>query len=160
MAESRIAALIPPSHSSRIDTSDRALPPQAGDRSRLPLAALQDPPRASSLFYGIGELDASGRVSDRSAVWTLGWRPRTRVDMTVASGTAVVRAHPDGVFSLTGRGHVLIPAAVRHLLRWPTAMRLLLVAAPRRGELVIHSMSVLDSVFLQDDSPLGGGDRG
>lgn len=86
-----------------------------------------------------------------------GWRPRTRVDITIASGAVVTRDHADGVFSLTGGGHLLIPASVRRLLRWPTAWRLRLVAVPERGELVIDTMSVSDAMFPRCDSPPGVG---
>lgn len=61
-----------------------------------PAAALSVP---AGVVYGIGRIDASGRVTDRAIACALGWRDGDRLTLTASPGivTAVVdqalRAH-------------------------------------------------------------------
>jgi hypothetical protein len=63
------------------------------------------------------------------------------------------------VFTLTGKGHVLIPAAVRHWCVVGAGDRVLLAAAPDHGVLVVHTMAALDAMVMRYHASLLGGDR-
>ncbi|MFJ8686752.1 hypothetical protein [Micromonospora wenchangensis] len=58
-------------------------------------------------------LDAGGRIADSGVVRALGWVPGTRLHIHEGAGLVVLRADRQGVFTVTGQGHLLLPAAVR-----------------------------------------------
>ena len=59
----------------------------------LPLANLYRLARDTTMLYGVGRVDASGRVSNQAIVRALGWRPGDKLDVIPAPGgiVAVVR---------------------------------------------------------------------
>jgi bifunctional DNA-binding transcriptional regulator/antitoxin component of YhaV-PrlF toxin-antitoxin module len=63
-----------------------------------------------------------------------------------------------GAFAVTGRGHLRIPAAVRHWCGLHAGDRVLLAAEPGAGLLVLHPPAALDAVVAQA-WPMDGGDR-
>ena len=85
--------------------------PSAGDGPRvarsLPLALL---PARGVVVYGIGRIDASGRVAARSpACW--GWRGGGRLTLSASAGVMVPRRDPDGMITVPARPHIVISAA-------------------------------------------------
>jgi hypothetical protein len=61
----------------------------------LPLASPPDgPPTAGDLVYGIGRIDASGRVADRTITGALDWRTGDRLTLTADAGVVIVRRDP------------------------------------------------------------------
>jgi hypothetical protein len=60
-----------------------ALPaPGAPEPARpLPMARLQRLPRETSMLYGIGRVDSSGRVVNREIIQALHWRPGDRLEL-------------------------------------------------------------------------------
>jgi hypothetical protein len=49
------------------------------------------PAAPQDVVYGLGRIDASGRVGDRAVTSVLGWRPGDRLILTAAAG--LVRAN-------------------------------------------------------------------
>jgi hypothetical protein len=80
------AALIPP-------VIPRAAPPAdhvslAGPARILPLAAVSEPlpALAADVVYGLGRIDASGRIAERAVSTALSWRNGERLALTAAAG--------------------------------------------------------------------------
>lgn len=115
----------------------------------LPLVELGPLPRDSSLLYGIATVDDRGRVTDQTLFRALGWGPGDRIDITVSADVLVIRTSEEGVFKLTGKGHLHIPAAVRRWCDLDTGDRVLLAAAPDHRLMVVHSMVALDTMVIE-----------
>lgn len=63
------------------------------------------------------------------------------------SGEVIVaRPDPQGVFHLSGQGHVLLPAQLRRRCGLRTGDRVLLAADPVRGTLIVRSPAALDNL--------------
>jgi hypothetical protein len=109
------AALIPPVIPRR---------PAAGSRPRgtpavvrtLPMAASpgQVPALAADVVYGLGRIDASGRVADRTVIRALGWHDGDRLTLTASAGVVTARRDPDGLAVLPPRHYIVIPATLRY----------------------------------------------
>lgn len=125
----------------------------------LPMAALGALPTDIPRIYGIATVDGGGRVTDQHLIRALGWVPRERVNITVSEGSVIVRAEPDGVFTLTGKGHLQIPAAVRRWCAMTVGDRVLLVAAPDDALLIVHAVAALDALVTRYQDILQGGDE-
>jgi len=46
--------------------------------------------------YGVGPVDASGRVKNRGIVRALGWQPGDKLDVVPALGGIVILSSPEG----------------------------------------------------------------
>src|SRR5207244_6349436 len=85
-------------------------------------------PRATTTVYAFSAVDKSGRVADRSIVRVLGWVPGRRLDIREQAGIVVASAATDGVHSISERGHLHLPLAVRRWCRLAAGDRILLAA--------------------------------
>ena len=65
------------------------------------------------MVYGIGRIDASGRIADRSVTSALGWRGGDRLTLTAEAGAVTARRDPGGMVTLPGRAYIAIPAPLR-----------------------------------------------
>ena len=115
-------------------------------RRPLPLAKLSEG-RAGSATYGLSTLDTSGRIADRQVMQALTWTAGCRLDIRESEGLAVVAADDSGVFRVTGKGYVHLPATVRHWCRLEQGDRVLLAAYPSAGVLVVHTPAALDALI-------------
>jgi hypothetical protein len=52
------------------------------------------------VVYGIGRIDASGRVADRAVTEVLGWRGGDRLTLTAEAGVATARRDPRGMVTV------------------------------------------------------------
>ncbi len=92
MTASLIAPVIP---SARPAHRGRGMPGQMRAVSPLPLVSSPDtPPTQRDVVYGIGRIDAYGRVADRTITYALGWRSGVRLTLTADAGVVVVRRNP------------------------------------------------------------------
>ncbi|MFJ5599902.1 AbrB/MazE/SpoVT family DNA-binding domain-containing protein [Micromonospora parva] len=114
-------------------------------------------PRAGTLVYGLAATDNSGRIADRTVIRALGWGPGTRLHIRETSGVIVVRLDRQGVFTVTGQGHLHLPAAVRHWCGLTAGDRVLLAANPADGLLVVHPPAALDAMVVAVHADLLGG---
>jgi bifunctional DNA-binding transcriptional regulator/antitoxin component of YhaV-PrlF toxin-antitoxin module len=113
----------------------------------LPIPDLHRLPRDGSMLYGIGRVDASGRVANHEIVKVLGWRPGDRVDVIVAPRAIVMRSSPGGLVSVPQRPCVVIPGTIRHHCGIRTGDHVLLAAAPDHGVVIVHTLSDLDDML-------------
>ncbi|WP_143047241.1 hypothetical protein [Amycolatopsis xylanica] len=71
-------------------------------RPGLPLVEVPDLARTGALQYGLGRIDAPGRVSDSSLFRALGWVRGQRLMLSVLGTAVVVQPHPAGLLEVRG----------------------------------------------------------
>ncbi|MFC4144741.1 AbrB/MazE/SpoVT family DNA-binding domain-containing protein [Micromonospora mangrovi] len=108
-------------------------------------------------MYGLAAIDNSGRIADRTLIRALGWEPGTRLHVREVSSVIVVRLDRQGVFTVTGQGHLHLPAAVRHWCGLTAGDRVLLAANPADGLLTVHPPAALDAMVVAAHADLLGG---
>ncbi|MFI5843920.1 hypothetical protein ACIA8K_29900 [Catenuloplanes sp. NPDC051500] len=135
--------------------------PSPVPRKALPLARLQAR-RSGRLVYGLATLDMKGRVADRVLMRELGWEPGTRLDMRERGALLFITEDEAGVFSVRRDGRLVLPAGVRRWAGLSAGSRVLLVADPKIGRLVIHPPVALDGMVAAAQAAALGGvsDRG
>ncbi|MDT5024699.1 MAG: hypothetical protein QOE61_1125 [Micromonosporaceae bacterium] len=109
-------------------------------------------------MYGLARLDDKGRVADHAIVRAMGWLPGVRLDIREAGGVILVRVSGQGVFTVTGQGHVRLPATVRRWCHLEPGDRVLLTAEPAEGLLVVHPPAALDTMLTRFHEQALGGD--
>jgi bifunctional DNA-binding transcriptional regulator/antitoxin component of YhaV-PrlF toxin-antitoxin module len=117
-------------------------PPRA-----LPLTRLQRLPRETSMLYGIGRVDSSGRVANREIIEALHWRHGDRLEIVLMSSAIVIRACPDGPLRVPQRPSIVIPRTARTLHRIEAGDHVLLAAAPAYDVVIVHTLSALDDML-------------
>ena len=125
----------------------RRWPRSAGGRP-LPLARPVPVPAApEDVVYGIGRIDASGRIADRAVISALGWRGGDRLTLTADAGVVTARRDPGGMITLPARAYIAIPAALRRRCGLRPGDRVLLAAVPRDDTLTAYSLAVVDQAI-------------
>ena len=82
----------------------------------LPLARPELVPSVpEDVVYGIGRIDASGRIADRTVISALGWRGGDRLTLTADAGVITARRDSGGLVTLPARAYIAIPCAVPKL---------------------------------------------
>jgi hypothetical protein len=83
--------------------------------SLLPLADSPpwSPQAAGDVVYGVGRIDASGRIADRMVTCVLGWRCGDRLTLTAEAGVVIARREPGGMVTVPARSRIMIPAPLR-----------------------------------------------
>jgi len=138
-----LAPVIP---SSAVQTSRQRARSAAG--RPLPLARpVPVPPTPADVVYGIGRIDASGRIADRAVTSALGWRGGDRLTLTADAGVVTARRDPGGMITLPGRAYIAIPAALRHRCGLQPGDRVLLAAVPGDDMLSAYSLAVVDQAI-------------
>ena len=120
-----------------------------------PAAALSVP---AGVVYGLGRIDASGRVADRTISCALGWRGGDRLTLTAEPGVVVARRDPGGMVTVPSRPYVVIPAALRRRCGLRAGDHVLLAASPGQDMLAAYSFAVVDQA-LQARAPASGEGR-
>jgi bifunctional DNA-binding transcriptional regulator/antitoxin component of YhaV-PrlF toxin-antitoxin module len=108
------------------------------------------------VVYGIGRLDASGRVADRTVTHALGWSPGDRLTVTADAEVIQVRRDDDGLVRLTARALITLPASARDRIGARPGDQVLLAATPAEDRLAVYPLSVLHGAMT---SWRHGGDR-
>lgn len=132
-----------------------------GSRSRPPLSLphLPEPVRRDVVF-GMGRLDANGRITDRAIVASLRWSPDHRIRYTIRGGLIIAVIDPAGQRCLGERGQLHLPVAVRRACRLDVGARLLLAVLPGLQRLIIHPPATLATLTAAaHQSVTGGEDR-
>jgi hypothetical protein len=149
VSERTIAALIPPRLSG--PWVDRI---GAAGRGRLPLL-----PRSGSLEYGMGRIDADGRISNCSIIAALGWREGDQLHMALVDGSVVVHRDPAGAFRIGRKSYLVLPVALRRRSGLGAGHQVLLVADPHHDVVVVHPRAALDVMITTYHASLTtGGD--
>lgn len=120
-------------------------------RRPLPLAGLPQLSRDTTMLYGVGRVDASGRVSNRDIVRALGWRPGDKLDVIPALklGGIVILSSPEGLLSVPIKPYIVIPAAARRLHNIEAGVHVLLAAAPEYGIVIIHTRQAMNDMLAR-----------
>lgn len=110
MTSPLIAPLIPPR--ARPGGRERGRP---GTVRRLPVAAVPAIPAVpDDVVYGLGRIDASGRVADRAITSALGWRPGDRLALAAEAGVVMETRPPqDQELNSANRGLLHRPGVLR-----------------------------------------------
>ena len=115
----------------------------------LPLFDLQQLSRDTTMLYGVGPVDASGRVKNRDIVHALGWQPGDKLDVIPSLGGIVILSSPDGIFRVPVRPCIVIPAAARRIHNIETGDHVLLAAAPEYGVVIIHTRQAVNDMLAR-----------
>jgi hypothetical protein len=122
---------------------------RAGAARRLPLAdPPADPGTLADVVYGIGRVDASGRVADRAVTCALGCGAGDRLTLTAEASVVVARRDPGGMVIMPARPCVVIPAALRRRCGLRAGDRVLLAALPGEDALAVYPLAVVDQAIL------------
>jgi hypothetical protein len=93
--------------------------PGAAGTVPLPASPGLAPALAADVVYGLGRIDASGRVADRTVTRALGGHDSDRLTLTASAGVVTARRDPDGLAVLPPRHCIVIPATLRPAPRRP-----------------------------------------
>jgi hypothetical protein len=122
-------------------TSHPLRPPPLTDLHRL----IHD----TSLRYGMGRVDTSGRVANGDIVEALSWQPGDKLEMILSHGAIVIRASPDGLFFVPRRPRIIIPARARRGCAIRPGDHVLLAAAPDYGIVIVYPLPVVDEMVAR-----------
>jgi bifunctional DNA-binding transcriptional regulator/antitoxin component of YhaV-PrlF toxin-antitoxin module len=141
----------------RTGVPEPALAP-AGTLIPLPMPALPDLATDGQRRFSTALLDASGRIQDRGIVTALDWKPGDRLLITQIRSSAVICRRGDGVFRMTTKPYVVLPAPVRHGCRVLAGSRVLLVADLAQDVLVVHPEHVVHAMLRDFHTTLAAGE--
>jgi hypothetical protein len=97
--------------------------------------------------YGLAILDRYGRLADRSVLRSLHWGPGHPLAMTLVAGSVLVVAHDDATVRVGNDGYLRLPVGVRRACRLTAGDRVLLVAEPTTGRLLLHPPAALGALL-------------
>jgi hypothetical protein len=133
MTDLAVSPVIPPTAHAGLDLGPRTHSAAgAQPRRAIPLpqfAAL----RIQDTIYGLARIDCHGRIADPTIVRVLSWLPGTLLDIRERGGLVLVTADGQGVFAVTGQGHLRLPATVRRRCGLVAGDRVLLSADSATG---------------------------
>lgn len=99
------------------------------------------------MLYDIGRVDGSGRVASNDIINALRWRPCGKLDVILTPRTIVIRAAPDGLFSVPRRPRIIIPSHVRRAHDIKLGDQVLIAAAPDYGLVIVYPLAALDEMI-------------
>jgi hypothetical protein len=119
----------------------------SGPARALPLTRLQRLPRETSMLYGIGRVDSSGRAANRDIIKALHWQTGDGLETVLTPSAIVIRRCPDGPLRVPQRPCIVIPRPARILHRIEAGDHVLLAAAPAYDVVIVHTLSALDDML-------------
>ena len=122
--------------------------PRSAAGRPLPLARRVPVPAApEDVVYGIGRIDASGRIADRAIISALGWAGGDGLTLTADAGVVTARRDPGGMVTLPACAYIAIPAALRRRCGLEPGDRVLLAAVPADDTLTAYCLAVVDQAI-------------
>jgi bifunctional DNA-binding transcriptional regulator/antitoxin component of YhaV-PrlF toxin-antitoxin module len=115
----------------------------------LPLIDLHQLSRDTTMLYGVGRVDASGRVKSCDIIRALGWKPGDKLEIVSTFGGIVFLASPDGLFSVPRNPCVVIPVAARQQHNITAGDHVLLAAAPEYGVVIVHTRQAMNDMLAR-----------
>jgi hypothetical protein len=110
--------------------------------------------------WGLGRVDASGRVGDRTVTGALGWRGGERLTLTAAAGVVIARRDPAGMVTMPARPYLAIPAALRRRCGLRPGDPVLLAAWRGEDMLAAYPLALVDqAIRAHAGDPCGDGGR-
>ena len=101
------------------------------------------------MLYGVGRVDASGRVANRDIVRALGWKPGDKLEIVPTLGCIIILASPDGLFSVPVKPCIVIPVAARQFHNISAGDHVLLAAAPEYGIVIVHTRQAMNDMLAR-----------
>jgi bifunctional DNA-binding transcriptional regulator/antitoxin component of YhaV-PrlF toxin-antitoxin module len=139
-----------------IPWSARASAGEKRGASRVRPLPLAQPPARTDVVYGLGRIDASGRIADRAVTTALGWSSGDRLTITSEAGVVIVRRDPGGLVTMPSRPCVVIPAALRSRCGLHAGDRVLLAAIPAEDTLAAYPLAIVDEAIRSHHAALTG----
>jgi hypothetical protein len=99
------------------------------------------------MLYDIGRVDGSGRLTSNGIINALRWHHGSNLDVILTSRSIVIRAAPDGLFSVPRRPCIIIPAHARRPHGIKPGDQVLIAAAPDYGLVLVYPLSALDEMI-------------
>lgn len=115
----------------------------------LPLIGLRQVSRDTTMLYGVGPVDASGRVKNSDIVRALGWQPGNKLEVVLGLGGIVIFPSPDGLFTVPAKPCIVIPAAARRIHDIQPGDHVLLAAAPEYGVVIVHTRQAVNEMLAR-----------
>ena len=115
----------------------------------LPLFDLRQLSRDTTMLYGVGPVDASGRVKNSDIVRALGWRPGDKLEVIPSLGGIVIISSPGGLFTVPVKPCIVIPAAARRIHDIQPGDHVLLAAAPEYGVVIVHTRQAVNDMLAR-----------
>ena len=115
----------------------------------LPLVNLHQLSRDTTMLYGVGPVDASGRVKNRDIVHALGWQSGDKLEVIPGLGGIVILPSPDGLFTVPVKPCIVIPAAARRIHDIQPGDHVLLAAAPEYSVVIIHTRQAINEMLAR-----------
>jgi len=113
----------------------------------LPLASLHQLSCDTTVLYGVGPVDASGRVNNSDIVRALGWQPGDKLDVIPGLGGIVIFSSPDGLFTVPLKPCIVIPVAARRIHNIQPGDHVLLAAAPEYRVVIVHTRQAVNEML-------------
>jgi bifunctional DNA-binding transcriptional regulator/antitoxin component of YhaV-PrlF toxin-antitoxin module len=123
-----------------------------------PLTSLHQLTHDTSMLYGIGRVDTSGRVANADIVEALRWQPGDKLEMIFSQGTIIIRASPDGLFPVPRRPRIIIPATARRRCAIRPGDHVLLAAALSYGIVIVYPLPVVGEMIARYHSAYSAGE--
>lgn len=125
-----------------------ALGPAFRSQPTRPLPVPTLPTRSTTAtVYGLAVIDCHGRAADRAVLNALGWSPGRPLRLSVIGGSILAVPDARGEVSVSTDGHVRLPVGLRRRCGLRTGDRVLLVADPPAGRLLLHPATALDELL-------------
>ncbi len=115
----------------------------------LPLTSLHQLSRDTTMLYGVGPVDASGRVKNSDIVRALGWQPGDKLEVIPGLGGIVIFPSPDGLFTVPFKPCIVIPAAARRIHNIKPGDHVLLAAAPEYSVVIVHTRQAINEMLAR-----------
>ena len=115
----------------------------------LPLASLHQLSRDTTMLYGVGPVDASGRVKNSDIVRALGWQPGDKLEVIPGLGGIVIFSSPDGLFTVPFKPCIVIPVAARRIHNIQPGDHVLLAAAPEYRVVIVHTRQAVNEMLAR-----------
>jgi hypothetical protein len=119
-------------------------PPPRGARP-LPVPWLRSGPRRDAV-YGLAVLDRYGRLAERTVLRAMGWGPGQQLTLTLLAASVLATPCPGSTVRVGNDGYLRLPIGVRRACRLVAGDRMLLVAEPPAGRLLLHPPAALDAL--------------
>lgn len=133
--------------------------PSKLDIEPLSLGVLTRLRQDSSLEYAIASIDGSGRIADIGIVNSMGWKVGDGLELALQNGGVLIQRSTNSTTALAEKRRLAVPVGIRRSCGIRTGDRVLLVAAPEFGFVLIHTMATLDAMVVNHHaSMVAGGD--
>lgn len=131
---------------------------RSGSRPPLSLPLLPEP-SGRDVTFGMGRLDAGGRITDQTTLTSMRWSPGSRIRFAIRDALIIATLDPTDQRELGEHGLLRLPVAIRRACRLQPGDRILLAALPTRQRLIIHPPATLATLTAAAHDTVAGGEH-